>query len=78
MPRVTINYGARFDGVNEYTSATQLSPRVNVVWNATNTTTLHIGYARYFTPPPFELVGGSRSRQFNGTSGQALPPRTAR
>ncbi|HVE20865.1 MAG TPA: TonB-dependent receptor [Acidocella sp.] len=71
LPRVTINYGARFDGVNEYTSGTQLSPRVNVVWNATNTTTLHIGYARYFTPPPFELVGGEQVATFNGTSGAA-------
>ena len=74
LPRVTINYGARFDGVNEYTSATQLSPRVNVVWTPTNTTTLHIGYARYFTPPPFELVGGAQIAAFNGTSG--APPTT--
>ncbi len=72
LPRVTINYGARFDGVNEYTSATQLSPRVNVVWNATNTTTVHAGYARYFTPPPFELVGGEQVSAFNGTSAAAL------
>jgi outer membrane receptor protein involved in Fe transport len=71
LPRVTINYGARFDGVNEYTSGTQLSPRVNVVWNATNTTTLHAGYARYFTPPPFELVGGEQVAAFNGTSAAA-------
>ena len=70
---MTINYGARFDGVNEYTSATQLSPRVNVVWTPTNTTTLHIGYARYFTPPPFELVGGQQVADFNNTTGRQIP-----
>ncbi len=71
LPRVTLNYGARFDGVNEYTSATQLSPRVNVVWTPTDTTTLHAGYSRYFTPPPFELVGGSSVAAFAGTTGAA-------
>jgi outer membrane receptor protein involved in Fe transport len=72
LPRVTINYGARFDGVNEYTSAVQLSPRVNVVWTPTDTTTLHAGYSRYFTPPPFELVGPSSVSAFANTTGAAL------
>ena len=71
LPRVTINYGARFDGVNEYTSATQFSPRVNVVWTPTDTTTLHAGYSRYFTPPPFELVGQSSVAAFANTTGAA-------
>ena len=74
LPRVTINYGARFDGVNEYTSATQLSPRVNVVWTPTDTTTLHAGYSRYFTPPPFELVGQSSVAAFANTTGAGLSP----
>jgi outer membrane receptor protein involved in Fe transport len=68
LPRVTLNYGVRFDGVNEYTSATQLSPRVNVVWRPTDTTTLHAGYSRYFTPPPFELVGANQVAAFQNTS----------
>ena len=42
--------------VNGYTMGNQLSPRLNTVWKATETTTLHGGYANYFTPPPFELV----------------------
>jgi hypothetical protein len=68
LPKVTINSGLRFDGVNEYTSGTQLSPRLNVVWKPTTTTTLHIGYARYFVPPPFELVGASTLSKFAGTT----------
>ena len=34
LPRVTLNYGARFDVVDEFTHENQLSPRVNVVWQA--------------------------------------------
>ncbi|HEX3991306.1 MAG TPA: TonB-dependent receptor, partial [Acetobacteraceae bacterium] len=74
LPTVTINSGLRFDGVDEYTSGTQLSPRLNVVWKPTETTTLHIGYARYFVPPPFELVGTSTLAKFGNTTGAPLSP----
>ncbi|MEA2727640.1 MAG: hypothetical protein QOF70_2115 [Acetobacteraceae bacterium] len=69
LPTVTINSGLRFDGVAEFTNETQLSPRLNVVWKPTETTTLHAGYARYFVPPPFELVGNSTLAQLAGTTG---------
>jgi outer membrane receptor protein involved in Fe transport len=68
LPRVTINYGLRFDQVDEFTNENQISPRVNVVWKATDTTTIHGGYSRYFTPPPFELVSAQSVGLFNGTS----------
>ncbi|HUN39875.1 MAG TPA: TonB-dependent receptor [Acetobacteraceae bacterium] len=58
-PTVTINGGLRFDDVDEFVQAHQISPRVNVVWKATPDTTVHAGYARYFVPPPFELVGSN-------------------
>ncbi len=65
---LTLNYGGRFDWVDEYTHENQFSPRVNMVWQAQPGTTLHIGYAHYFTPPPFELVGGTDLDRFIGTS----------
>ena len=71
LPHVTLNYGARFDVVDEYTHENQFSPRVNVVWQPTGTTTVHAGYSRYFIPPPFELVGGKDIALFNGSSGAA-------
>ena len=71
LRNVTVNYGLRFDGVGEYTNEHQLSPRINVVWRAWKGGVLHAGYSRYFTPPPFEVVGGSDLQQFTGTSGQA-------
>ncbi len=71
LPHVTVNYGARFDVVDEYTHEDQFSPRINLVWNVTKTTTAHAGYSRYFVPPPFELVGQSSVSAFNGTSAAA-------
>ncbi len=68
LPRLTINTGLRFDGVAEFTNETQLSPRFNVVWRPTDSTTLHAGYARYFAPPPFELVSSGTVTEFVGTS----------
>ena len=68
---LTINFGGRFDVVDEYAHANQLSPRVNVVFQATKSTTLHAGYARYFTPPALELVGSQTINQFVGTSNQS-------
>ncbi len=67
-PKLTINYGLRFDQVNEYTAENQISPRINAVWRPFEGTTVHGGYSRYFTPPPFELVSGNSVAQFTGTS----------
>ncbi len=74
LPTVTVNYGARFDVVNGYTKGSQLSPRINTVWQATPTTTFHLGYARYFTPPPQELVSTEDVALYANTSG--APPST--
>lgn len=64
----TINYGLRFDHLAAYTTASQLSPRLNVVWNLMSGTTIHAGYSRYFTPPPFELVGSQTIAKFLNTT----------
>jgi outer membrane receptor protein involved in Fe transport len=65
---LTVNYGLRFDAVDEYTSGSQISPRINLVFEPTADTTLHAGYARYFTPPPFELVSGTTLGAFANTA----------
>jgi outer membrane receptor protein involved in Fe transport len=71
---LTINYGLRADHYNAYSSGGQLSPRVNTVWEALPGTTVHAGYSRYFTPPPFELVGSETFTRFAGTT--AVPPQS--
>jgi TonB dependent receptor len=68
---LTVNFGGRFDVVDEYAHGNQLSPRVNVVLEATKSTTLHAGYARYFTPPALELIQSQTINKFVGTSNQS-------
>jgi outer membrane receptor protein involved in Fe transport len=72
IPRVTLNFGARFDQFTEFVSERQLSPRANLVWQPTDATTFHLGYSRYFTPPPFELVQSPTLELFANTT--AVPP----
>jgi len=69
---LTINYGLRFDHYSAYSSGSQLSPRLNFVWQFAEGTTVHGGYSRYFTPPPFELIGSETLAKFLNTT--ALPP----
>ncbi len=68
-PTLTLNYGARFDVLDAYTDADQLSPRINAVWKPDADTTVHAGYSRYFTPPALELISGESIAKFAGTTG---------
>ena len=69
LPKVTLNYGARFDlYYASFDKENQPSPRVNLIYQPTDSTTLHAGYARYFTPPPLENVPASSVAKFDGTS----------
>jgi len=72
LSNVTVNYGLRFDEYHAYSSGSQLSPRLNVVWEVLPGTTAHGGYSRYFTPPPFELVSSGTFTKFANTT--AAPP----
>ncbi len=67
-PKFTVNYGARFDAVDSIVDENQVSPRVNAIFQATEATTLHAGYARYFTPPPLEAVRSESVAKFANTS----------
>jgi outer membrane receptor protein involved in Fe transport len=51
-PWLTLNAGLRFDQMEEFVTANQLSPRASVVFTPLPGTAFHAGYARYFTPPP--------------------------
>ena len=68
LPTVTVNYGLRMDNFTAYTRAHQLSPRLNLVWTPLPGTVLHGGYARYLSPPPFELVGSETVAKFAATT----------
>jgi outer membrane receptor protein involved in Fe transport len=71
-PGLTFNYGLRYDAVNTVVSENQLSPRLGLVYDLTSSLRLHAGYARYFTPPPTELIDTTSVQKFQGTT-NALP-----
>jgi outer membrane receptor protein involved in Fe transport len=68
FPPLTLNFGARYDQFAEFVSERQLSPRANLVWQPTDATAFHLGYSRYFTPPPFELIATPTISLFAGTT----------
>ena len=69
--KLTINYGARFDQVNAFVNEHQLSPRLGLVYKSSEITSWHVGYARYFTPPPTELVSSTTLALFQNTTNAA-------
>ncbi len=71
-PELTVNYGGRFDVVSQFVVGSQVSPRLNAVWQATPTTVLHAGYANLFTPPPFQIGPPENLVQLNNFNGTGL------
>ncbi len=69
--KLTLNAGLRFDQMYEYVDANQWSPRVSLEYKPFDGTTLHAGYARYFTPPPQVAAGPTNVAQFDGTVQQS-------
>jgi len=49
--KLTLNTGLRFDQLYQFVQANQLSPRVSLTYTPFESTAVHVGYARYFTPP---------------------------
>ncbi len=68
--KLTMNYGLRADKVQAYVTQGQVSPRLGFVYQATDSTTLHAGYSRYFTPPPTQLISPTDIALFQGTTNQ--------
>jgi hypothetical protein len=74
-PQLTLNWGARFDDRWQYVDKYQLSPRGNFVYKPLWGTTIHAGYARYFTPPLLTLEAQSNVSLYEHTTG--APPSAA-
>jgi outer membrane receptor for ferrienterochelin and colicins len=69
---LTVNFGARFDHYKGFRSESAFSPRLNAVLTPGGGVTLHAGYARYFSPPPFANIALTSVLKYQGTS--ALSP----
>jgi hypothetical protein len=65
---LTVNYGFRFDQVNEYVIENQISPRVNFVYQATPSTALFAGYSRFFVPAQLEYLPLSSVQKYENTT----------
>jgi outer membrane receptor protein involved in Fe transport len=68
--QLTMNYGLRFDQMYQYVDANQLSPRLSFTYKPFENTTLHAGYARYFTPPVLAEAAPPNIALFNNTTAQ--------
>ncbi|MFT8611072.1 MAG: TonB-dependent receptor, partial [Gluconobacter oxydans] len=69
---LTFNYGIRYDRfASSFDNEGQLSPRANMVWKPMRSTTLHLGYSRYFAPPSPQYVYPSTLARFAGTTNAA-------
>ena len=69
-PKLTFNYGLRYDSVDAFTKEHQWSPRLNLAYKLDDATAFHAGYARYFTPPPQELASQASINLYTGTTNQ--------
>jgi outer membrane receptor protein involved in Fe transport len=68
--QLTLNTGLRFDQLYQYVDANQLSPRFALAYKPFAGTTVHAGYARYFTPPYQAQAAQSNVALFANTTNQ--------
>jgi outer membrane receptor protein involved in Fe transport len=71
---LTVNVGLRFDQLYQFVDANQFSPRLAFVYKPTADTSIHAGYARYFTPPMQAQATQSNLALFNNTTNQPEIP----
>jgi hypothetical protein len=71
---LTLNTGLRFDQMNQFVSAHQLSPRIALNYTPVADTTVHAGVSRYFTPPMQAQATPNNLRLFQNTTQQPAIP----
>ncbi len=67
--KLRATYGARFDQALGFVQGNQISPDVNLLYQATTVTAVHAGFARYFQVPPFSGLSPVSFQKFAGTPG---------
>lgn len=73
-PQVTLNTGVRFDQLNQFVSAHQVSPRIALIYQPVAETTLRTGVSRYFTPPMQAQATPNNLALFQNTVQQSAIP----
>ena len=72
--KLTLNTGIRFDQLYQYVDANQFSPRAALVYKPFDGTTIHVGYARYFTPPMQAQAAPTNLSLVTNTTNQPAVP----
>ncbi len=67
---LTLNTGVRFDQLYQFVDANQVSPRAAFVYKPWDGSSIHVGYARYFTPPMQSQATQSNLALFTNTTNQ--------
>jgi len=70
---VTINAGIRYDYINEYITADQLSPRFGIAIKLLRTNSVHAYYGRFFQPAPFENIHVNYSIPMFANQNMSIP-----
>jgi outer membrane receptor protein involved in Fe transport len=68
--QLTLNTGVRFDQMDQFVSANQVSPRIALMYEPVAGTTLHAGVSRYFTPPMQAQASPNNLALFQNTTQQ--------
>jgi len=71
---LTLNAGLRFDQLYQFVDANQFSPRLALIYKPFPGTSIHAGYARYFTPPYQAQATQSNLALFTNTTNQPEVP----
>jgi outer membrane receptor protein involved in Fe transport len=66
--RLTADYGVRFDQADEFVIENQVSPRVNLVYQATPSASFFVGYSRFFVPAQLEYLPPSSVQKYVDTT----------
>jgi hypothetical protein len=72
-PWLRANFGLRWDHLNGFTERGQLDPTINFIFTASNDTTIHAGFARYFQVPSFLGISPTAQAAFANTSAAGPP-----
>ena len=70
-PSLTLNYGAALRPVPRLRRGKPVEPARQSGVDADERTTVHVGYSRYFSPPPIELVASTDIALFDNTTAAA-------
>jgi outer membrane receptor protein involved in Fe transport len=72
-PRLRSNFGLRWDHLDGFTSRGQLDPTLNFIFDASSSTSLHAGFARYFQVPSFQGISPTTQVAFQNTTAAGPP-----